>query len=239
MADTLEDFLKSRPPTADRPLLGQTVLVVEDSRFASEAVRLLCLRSGARIRRADSLRAAARHLCTYSPSILIVDLGLPDGSGLELIEELDAKGPRVPVILATSGEDGLEAEALAKGADGFLAKPHVNLAQFQETILKLLPADVRPKGLRSIATEDVDPDRIAYRDDLAHVASLLSDGGNPSIFDYASRFLRGVAKSAGDSALIGAVADLDARIAGGEATGSAVRRLLGLLEDRLRTERPV
>ena len=237
MADTIEDFLQSRPPTAERPLMGQTVLVVEDSRFASDAVRLLCLRSGARIRRADSLRAAARHLCIYSPTILIVDLGLPDGSGLELIEELDARSPRVPVILATSGEDDLAPAAMAKGADGFLTKPVVNLAQFQETILSILPADVRPKGLRTLPTDDVDPDRIAYRDDLAHVVELLSDDANARVLDYASRFLHGVAVTAGDTVMIGAVGDLDRRRKAGEATASTLARLLGLLEDRLRAAR--
>lgn len=239
MAETIEDFLQSRPPTAERPLLGQTVLVVEDSRFASDAVRLLCLRSGARIRRADSLRAAARHLRTYSPSILIVDLGLPDGSGLELIEELDARSPRVPVILATSGEDDLASEAMKNGADGFLTKPLVNIAHFQESILSLLPSDVRPKGLRTVPTDDVDPDRIAYRDDLAHVVELLGEEANTRVLDYASRFLRGVAMTAGDTVMVGAVSDLDRRRGAGEATAATVARLMGLIEDRLRDTRTV
>ena len=236
MADTFEDFLQARAPTPERPLLGQTVLVVEDSRFASEAVRLLCLRSGARIRRADSLRAAARHLCTYSPSILIVDLGLPDGSGLDLIEELGAKTPRIPVMIATSGEDGLAEAALSRGADEFLAKPLVNIGQFQETILSHLSEDLRPKGLRMVPKDDVDPDHIAYRDDLAHVAELLVEGGSARVYDFASRFLSGVAKTAGDKALMRAVADLDRRRASGEATAAAVAHLVGLVEDRLRRE---
>ena len=73
--DDLADFMTSRPPTSAHPLLGRTVLVVEDSRFACEAMRLLCLRSGARIRRADSLRSAGRHLQAYRPSVVIVDMG--------------------------------------------------------------------------------------------------------------------------------------------------------------------
>ena len=100
MPETLEDFLMTRPPTAERPLLGQTLLVVEDSRFACEALRLICQRSGARIRRADSLKSASRHLCTYRPGIVLVDVGLPDGSGIDLIRTLAKSDPRIPLIMA-------------------------------------------------------------------------------------------------------------------------------------------
>ncbi|MGB3556876.1 MAG: response regulator, partial [Jannaschia sp.] len=123
--------LMARPaPTPQRPLLGTTLLLVEDSRFASEAVRLLALRSGARIRRADCMASAARHLGTYRPGVAIVDLGLPDGSGLTLIRQLAQAPHRPQVILATSGQsaDEVEGAALEAGADGFMPQPIESLA---------------------------------------------------------------------------------------------------------------
>ena len=130
--DTLQPQVR---PTASRPLLGMTILVVEDSRFTCETLRLMCLRSGARIRRADCLASARRHLQVYRPSAAVIDMGLPDGSGLDLIAELSRATPRVGVIIGLSGDDRAETEALAAGADGFLGKPLDSLAQFQETVL--------------------------------------------------------------------------------------------------------
>ena len=175
-----------RQPTVDRPLLGLTVLVVEDSRYASEAMRLLCLRSGARIRRADTLRAARRHLQVYRPSAVIVDLGLPDGSGLDLIRDLNAAAPRVGVVLASSGDDGAAQPALAAGADGFLPKPVQSLALFQDAVLQNLPADRQPPGPRPILDEAVTPDPMAFHDDMAHAAEVLTDAGDSDMLDYAA-----------------------------------------------------
>jgi CheY-like chemotaxis protein len=108
------------------------VLLVEDSRVCAEAVRFFCLRSGARLRRADSLRSAHRHLAVYRPSVVLVDLGLPDGSGLSLIEELAAApSPTIPVI-AISGEDPTICSLAAReaGAIGFFAKTNTASGPF-------------------------------------------------------------------------------------------------------------
>ncbi len=228
-----------RQPPATRPLLGLTILVVEDSRYACDAMRLLCLRSGARIRRADSLRAARRHLQVYRPSVLVVDVGLPDGSGLDLIEELVGTTPRVGVILATSGDDFAETAAIAAGADGFLPKPLTSVALFQQTILDLLPADRHPSGPRVVYDEEVRPDPLAYRDDMAHVAEVLTDlttrpeRADEKVLDYVAQFLGGVARSAHDTVLAKAAADLAEARAEGQPVTSGTARIAGLVQDRL------
>lgn len=196
--DNIDDFMTTRVPTAQRPLLGLTVLVVEDSRFACEAVRMLCLRSGARIRRADSIASARKHLSVYRPTIVIVDLGLPDGSGLALIQSLSQGLPRIDVILGTSGDDITEDEVIAAGADGFIAKPIASLAHFQAAILMHLPPDRQPQGPRLMPQDQVQPDMLAYRDDLTHVADVLQHDESPQTLDYVTQFLSGVANSARD-----------------------------------------
>ncbi len=158
--DELTRYGMTPAPTAQRPLLGLTILVVEDSRYASEAMRLMCLHSGARLRRADSLTAARRHLAIYRPSVALVDMGLPDGSGAELIGELAHMSPRAPAILGTSADSFAETIAIAAGADAFLLKPHDSLATFQETILAHLPKEQQPGG-----ASGTKPDRNQRRPD--------------------------------------------------------------------------
>jgi len=240
MPDTLDTFLSSLAPTADRPLLGQTLLVVEDSRFACEALRLLSLRSGARIRRADSLKAAARHLATYRPSVLVVDLGLPDGSGLDLIREMADATPRIGAIVATSGDDGAEARAHEAGAHAFLAKPITNLGHFQSVILAALPPEERPSGPRDLPSHDVAPDRLALRDDLAHAAELLDEGTARSHLGYLAQFIKGLARSSDDHPLMEAATGLDPKLDGQSIDSpgieSRLKALKAIIVERLSTE---
>ncbi|MDP5086457.1 MAG: response regulator [Yoonia sp.] len=206
--DAIDDLLFTRAPTARRPLLGLTVLVVEDSRFASEAVRLMCLRSGARIRRADCLENARRHLAVYRPTVILVDVGLPDGSGLALITALAQATPKIEVILGMSGDTTAKADVMAAGADGFIDKPMDSLTAFQSAILAHLPVNRQPPAPRLVQDERISPDLIAYRDDLTHVAQLLKDGDEGSTLDYVTQFLGGVARIARDHDLDAAVTNL-------------------------------
>lgn len=227
------EFVLTRPPTASRPLMGLTVLVVEDSRFACEALRLLCLKSGARIRRADSLRAARRHLRVYRPSVVVIDLGLPDGSGIDLIRELARTQPRPVAILATSGDPAGREEALRAGANGFLEKPIHSLGDFQEAVLAHLPPEAQPPGPRLVQNTKVVPDALAFRDDMAHAADIISGAVDEKELDYLARFLMGVARSARDRSLEAAAGALERARQEGSPMRSHLARVAGMVQERM------
>ena len=227
MSDDLSTFLAKRSASADRPLAGLTVLVVEDSRFACEALRLMCLRSGARIRRADCLRAARRHLQTYRPNAVIVDLGLPDGSGDELIAQIKA-APAAPAVFGTSGDAGGAALAMTAGADGFLEKPIEGLTLFQNAILAGLPDHARHAGPRRIDEAPLIPDPLALQDDLSQMAAALREPPEAARLGYVAQFLTGVARAAHDAALADAASALDRA-----PSAAAVARLSRLVNARL------
>ncbi|MEM1234536.1 MAG: response regulator [Pseudomonadota bacterium] len=222
--DSMDDFLKAQPPTALRPLLGQTVLAVEDSRYACEAIRLVCLRSGARIRRADCLSSARRHLRVYCPSVVLVDLGLPDGSGLELIRELAPKTGE-GVLLAMSGDDSLSEVAVEAGAQGFLAKPIASIAAFQAAVLRHLPRDRQPSGPRAIADDAIKPDSIAFQDDIAHAVDALGAGETA----YAAQFIESLAHCVGDKTL----ARQAERLGWAPESDAEYARLSAMLDERM------
>ncbi|PWL35028.1 MAG: response regulator [Marivita sp. XM-24bin2] len=223
-----------RRPTTTRPLLGLTILAVEDSLYACDALRLLCLHSGARLRRADCLQSARRHLRVYRPSVAIVDMNLPDGSGADLIAELATTVPRVPVILGCSGDSFAEDVAYAAGAEGFLEKPFANIGTFQQEILKHLPPDFQPAGIRPIRTDLVEPDPVAFREDMAHIADILGGPLDAKTIRYVTAFLHGVAVFAEDGVLSRAASELALAQEDGTPLIGPMSRLAGLVQDRVR-----
>lgn len=220
-------------PTSARPLLGMTILVVEDSRYASEAMRLMCVRSGARIRRADCLKSARRHLQVYRPTAMIVDLGLPDGSGLELIGEMSGGAGHVEVLIATSGDVGLESAAINAGAQGFLAKPVTKLAIFQNAILTHVPEERRPMGPRLVVPDEIEPDALAYHDDMVAMSAALDHRADADTVQYVTQFLHGVARSARDEVLLNAVDQLRSVQRKGGDVPRGIARVSTLLQDRM------
>ncbi|WP_170400549.1 response regulator [Ruegeria arenilitoris] len=231
--DDSSPFASPAQPTATRPLLGQTILVVEDSRYACDAIRLMCLHSGARIRRADCLTSARRHLQIYRPSVILVDIGLPDGSGAELIAELTEASPRIGAILGMSGDDDAQDSALQAGADGFLHKPLKSLSHFQKFILESLPEDRRPNSLHAVRDEVIRPDPMAYQDDMAHIADVLAGPNDHRTLDYAAQFLRGVARDAEDTILADAAQKLAESRAGGMPVTALAAQVAGIVQARL------
>lgn len=203
------------PGTAVAQQVAQTVLLVEDSRLAAEAVRLICRRAGLRLRRADSLALARRHLRVYRPDIALIDLGLPDGSGLTLIDALNRTTPRIGLIVALTGDPVLEQAALRAGADAFWEKP----LRLSGPLGRLLGMDRdrdranmdrpdTPSGIRATdcwphqPSRNMGADPLALRDDLLRAQYMLAHASAPSRIGYAAQFLTGIARILDDGILL-------------------------------------
>lgn len=179
------------------PLQGLSLLIVDDSRFTCDALRLILQRAGARLRRAESLEIARLHLAFRRPDLAIVDLGLPDGRGEDLIADLAAEG--LPVLGLSGDPEGRDA-ALDAGATEFLEKPIASAAGLVRLIRQLVT------GVGAIEKTEEGPaplgDPLALRDDLARAATLITAAGDPA---YAKAFLHSLARAAGDAVLEAAV----------------------------------
>jgi len=109
------------------------VLVVDDEADLRELLGLTITRLGLEVDTAESLEQAREFLRTRAYRLCLTDMRLPDGSGLDLVRELGARGePKIAVITAYGSADNAVA-ALKAGAFDYLAKP-VDLDQLRMLI---------------------------------------------------------------------------------------------------------
>jgi DNA-binding response OmpR family regulator len=100
------------------------VLVVEDDQMIAEAIRTALQQDGYTVEWIADGASAAAVLATSSFDIVLLDLGLPRRSGLEVLRAARRQGTTTPVIIITARDDVQSRVAgLDSGADDYLVKP--------------------------------------------------------------------------------------------------------------------
>ena len=103
---------------------NSSVLIVDDEHDIRELLVLTLGRMGLRTDTAANLASARQLLGTSHYDLCLTDMRLPDGSGLELVNEISARFPDTPVAMITAyGNVEAAVEALKAGAFDFVSKP--------------------------------------------------------------------------------------------------------------------
>lgn len=102
----------------------RTVLIVEDTLPMAALYEEYLRDEDCDVAIAGTLAQARARIAARVPDAVVVDIGLPDGSGLELLKDIRAKGlPIEAVVVTVTGSMNLAIEAMREGAYDFLVKP--------------------------------------------------------------------------------------------------------------------
>ncbi len=146
-------------------MASHSVLLVEDDPH-TRAHLARAVRAHAEldlIGEAASCAEARELLARRTPEVLLTDLGLPDGSGIELIRELRARHPdALAMVITVFGDEGSVLSAIAAGATGYLLKDGTS-EQIGEAIAALLAggAPISPSIARHLLRRFRGPDPAA------------------------------------------------------------------------------
>ena len=100
------------------------ILLVEDDRPLARGLQKALQTQGYTVNHVETGKAALHVIAIEKPDILVLDIGLPDMSGLEVLKNLRKKDTSLPVLLLTARDSTEDKVAgLDSGADDYLPKP--------------------------------------------------------------------------------------------------------------------
>ena len=107
----------------NEPVGGMEVLVVEDSPEYAHLVFEVLDRAGHQVRAAGTIRDAERAMSTWDPDLVVLDLTLPDGDGLDLCRTIRERSNAYILMLTARSEEVDRVLGFRVGADDYVPKP--------------------------------------------------------------------------------------------------------------------
>jgi len=103
---------------------SRKVLIVDPDAMTRREVRSACAQDGYQVLEAETGADALREVGSARPSLVLLEVALPDGSGFDVCRELRKSDAAVPVIMMSSRSDEIDVVvALEIGADDYVTKP--------------------------------------------------------------------------------------------------------------------
>ena len=99
------------------------ILIVEDEAYIRRFVRLTLETEGHTVHEAATLQRGLIEAGTRRPDLVVLDLGLPDGDGVDLIRDLRTWSAMPIIVLSARSAEASKIAALDAGADDYLVKP--------------------------------------------------------------------------------------------------------------------
>lgn len=116
-------------------MLNNRILIIEDEPLLRKNIAISLRREGYEVMEANNGAEAWKILNVSSIDLLILDIGLPDYDGINLLREIRAIHPQLPAIVITARDaPDVENRAIESGASAFFTKP---------IVLRVLKAEIR------------------------------------------------------------------------------------------------
>jgi len=126
------------------------ILLVEDNEDIQKAnKKMLERRGGFNVRLAMNLNEARKQINKAEPDLMVLDILLPDGNGLEFLKEIRSSFNYIPVLLlSVLGKSSDIVNGLQAGADDYIAKPYENAVMLAriEALLRRTTKHYMPKS---------------------------------------------------------------------------------------------
>lgn len=107
-----------------RSIFPMKLLVVEDQPSLLDAVSVYLRRHGFVVDEASDIKSAQNYIKTGGYDGIVLDLGLPDGNGIDFLKQLRASGAVLPIIVMTARDQISDRiKGLDAGADDYVVKP--------------------------------------------------------------------------------------------------------------------
>jgi len=145
------------------------ILVVDDDPDILNIVKTACEQERFNVRTANSARSMWKALENDSPDLIVLDIMLPDASGLDIIKKLKRKYKEIPVIFLTARKSDLDMIlGLELGADDYITKPfnpRTLIARIKAVIRRY---EMGPRDRSVVKLGDIEIDMNSY--------SIIKDG---------------------------------------------------------------